>query len=98
MAENEQRGSAGTGITEPLVETATMIVAPLRTAALIALGGTALVAQAVRRRLLYAADESERQLELFSQSFRRTTARLWRRRGPHAAASSGRSSRTTAAS
>ena len=97
MAENEERGSAGTGLTEPLVATATRIVAPLRTAALIALGGTALVAQAARR-LSYAADESERQLELFSKSFRRTTARFWRRRGPHAAASSGRPSRTTAAS
>jgi hypothetical protein len=90
--------TAITDVTAPLVDTATMIVRPLRAAALIAVGGTALAAQAARRRLSYAADESERQLELFSKSFRRTTARLWRRRPPHQAASPVRSSRTTAAS
>jgi hypothetical protein len=94
MGEDEPRGTAGTGITAPLIETARTIVAPLRTVALVALGGTALMADAARRQLLNAADESERQLELF----RRTTARFWRRRGPHWAASSGRSSRTRAAS
>jgi hypothetical protein len=75
-----------------------MIIAPLRTAALIGLGGTALLAQAAHRRLSSAADESERQLELFSRSFKRTTALLWRRKGPQPAASSGRSSRASAAS
>ncbi len=98
MAENEQKGTAGTGILTFVTDTATMIIPPLRTAALIALGGTVLVAEAAQRRLSSAAGESERQLELFSQSFKRTTARLWRRKGPQPAASSGRSSRTTAAS
>jgi hypothetical protein len=98
MAEHEKRGIAGTGIRASVADTATMIIAPFRTAALIVVGGTALVAQAAQRQLSSAADESERQLELFSQSVRRTTARFWRRKGPQPAASSGRSSRTTAAS
>jgi hypothetical protein len=97
MAEDEERGTRSAGMAAPLIETAGMIVAPLRTAALIALGGSALMAEAARRRVSYATNEGERQLELFSGSFRRTTARFWRRRGPHPAASSGRSSRTTAA-
>jgi len=65
---------------------------------LIALGGTVLVVEAAQRRLSSAADESERQLELFSRSVKRTTARLWRRKGPQSMVSPGRSSRTTAAS
>ncbi|MBI3770145.1 MAG: hypothetical protein HY271_16860 [Deltaproteobacteria bacterium] len=98
MAEHEKRGTAGTGIRASVANTATMIIVPLRTAALIAVGGTALMVQAAQRQLSSAADESERQLELFSQSVRRTTARFWRRKGPQPAASSRRSSRTTAAS
>jgi hypothetical protein len=98
MGDDQKRETAGASITAPLIETAGMIVTPLRAAALIALGGTALMADAARRRVSHAADEGERQLELFSESFRRRTARFWRRRGPHSAASSGRSSRTSAAS
>jgi hypothetical protein len=98
MAEREERKTADAGITAPLVETAKMIVTPLRAAALIALGGTALMAEAARRQVSHAAGQGERQLELFSESFRRRTARFWRRRGAHSAASSGRSSRTRAAS
>jgi hypothetical protein len=98
MTENEQRETAGTGILTFVTDTATMMIPPLRTAALIALGGTVLVAEAAQRRLSSAADESERQLELFSRSVRQTTARLWRRKGPQSAAPSDRRSRTTAAS
>ncbi|SRR6266404_1347379 len=97
MAEREARKTAGVAITTPLIETAGMIVTPLRAAALIALGGTALVAEAARRQMSYAAGRGERQLELFSESFRRRAERLWRRRGPHSAASAGRS-RTRVAS
>src|SRR5438105_1604443 len=97
MAERETRKTSGAGITAPLIETAGMIVTPLRAAALIALGGTALVAGAARRQMSHAAWQGERQLELFSESFQRRAARLWRRSGPHSAGSSGRS-RTRAAS
>ena len=98
MGDDQKRETAGASITAPLIETANTIVAPLRAAALIALGGTALMAEAARRQMSHAAGKGERQLELFSESFRRTTSRFWRRRGPHAAASSGRSSRTRVAS
>jgi hypothetical protein len=94
----EQKETARTGITATLIDTAGMIVAPLRTAALVTLGGTALLAEVARRQVLYAAGESERQLELFSRSVRRTTLRLWRRRGPQAAPSSGRSAPAKTAS
>jgi hypothetical protein len=97
VSENEQPGTAGTGIPAFVADTATMIIAPLGIAALIALSGTALLAQAAQRRLSSATDEGERQLELFSRSFKRTTARLWRK-GSQPAPSSDRSSRTTAAS
>jgi hypothetical protein len=98
MTEHEQKGPASTGVLTFVTDTATRIIPPLRTAALIALGGTVLVAEAAHRRLSSAADESERQLELFSRSVKRTTARLWRRKGPQSVVSPGRSSRTTAAS
>jgi hypothetical protein len=98
MADSEKREETGASITAPIIETAGRIAAPLRTVALVALGGTALIADAARRRVMHAADEGERQLELFSRSVRRTTARFWQRRGPQAAASSDRGARTRAAS
>jgi hypothetical protein len=94
VSKNEQPGTAGTGIPAFVADTATMIIAPLGIAALIALSGTALLAQAAQRRLSSVTDESERQLELFSRSVRRTTARLWRRKGPQPATSPGRSRNT----
>jgi hypothetical protein len=97
MAENAERQTIGAAITAPVIDTASTIVAPLRTAALIAIGGTALMAEAARHRLASAAGHGERQLELFSESVRRTTARFWQRRGPHSASSS-RADRTRAAS
>ena len=97
MAESDKKEGTGAGITAPIIDAAGIIAGPLRTVALVALGGTALIADAARRRVVYAADEGERQLELFSQSVRRTTARFWRRRGPQAA-SVDRTTRTRAAS
>ena len=72
MSENEQPGTAGAGIPAFVADTATMIIAPLGIAALIALSGTALLAQAAQRRLSSATDEGERQLELFSRSPNKT--------------------------
>ena len=42
MAENAEKQRIGAAMTAPLIDTASTIVAPLRTAALIAIGGTAL--------------------------------------------------------
>jgi hypothetical protein len=95
--EGKARGAASLGAW--LADATTTVLAPLRTVGLAALGGAVLAARAARRRLTRAADESERQLDLFAESVWRTTARLWRgrRKGPHPTTSS-RSSRRAAAS
>lgn len=96
---SEGKARLATSLSARLADAATTVLTPLRTAGLVALGGTVLATRAAQRRLTRAADESERQLDLFAESVWRTTARLWRgrRRGPHPT-KSGRSSRHAAAS
>jgi hypothetical protein len=100
MAQTNEGGArAATGLNARLADAATAVLAPLRTAALVALGGTVLASRAAQRRLTRAADESERQLDLFAESVRHTTARLWlgRHKGPHPT-TSARASRRRATS
>jgi hypothetical protein len=92
---NDEKLGNTTPLNTRLTDAATTILAPLRVATLVAIGGTVLLAEAVQRRLTHAAGESERQLDLFAKSIRRTTGRLWfrQRRGPRAATSPGSSRR-----
>lgn len=60
-----------------LLTAATIVLAPPRRAAAVALGGSTLLARGVALVLGAAADEGERQLNLVGLSLRNVAARWW---------------------
>ena len=96
MEEREQAHVA-TVVTTTVGDAAAIVLTPFRTAAFLAVGGTALAVQAAQRGLSSALGEGERQLDLFAKSVRRSPLGLWPlvRRGARSA-QDRRSSRSSA--
>ena len=84
MVEDAQQPS----VSERVLDAGTAyLVTPLRTGLFIAVGGTVLLARALRRSLGRAAEEGEQQIELFNGSVGRAASRVWPWRRPAGKAS-----------